>query len=88
MPMNALTTWDWVILQHMIISIFIDKEDSGDTQILQKFGIDVQGLCIKLNSDVAYMFYAWSFNYNISVPIYMKQKKYYLFLHTCIILSY
>ena len=31
MPMNALTTWDWVILQHMIISIFIDKEDSGDT---------------------------------------------------------
>ena len=40
------------------------------------------GSCIKLNSFVSHMFYAWSFINNTEVPIAIKQKKYYLSLNT------
>ena len=39
------------------------------------------GLCTKINSFVAHMLYAWSFGHNISVPISIKQNKYYFSLN-------
>ena len=51
------------------------QEDSSDTNITQYFVMHELGLCAKLNSYVAHMFYAWSFSNNTSVPIYVKQEK-------------
>ena len=42
----------------------------------------VLGLCIKLNSYVAHMFYAWSFSHNTELPIYIRQNKYVITLNT------
>ena len=57
-----------------------DEKDSVDTNIIQYFII--RGLCIKVDSYVAHMFYEWSFNHNTAVPIYVKTKKYFLYLNT------
>ena len=40
------------------------------------------GLCIKVDSYVAHMFYAWSFSYNISVPIALKNNNFLISLNT------
>ena len=40
------------------------------------------GLCIKLNSYVAHMFYACSLGHNKSVPISIKHNRYLLSLNT------
>ena len=39
------------------------------------------GLCIKLDSYMAHMFYAWSFDYNILVPISIKNNKCFLYFN-------
>ena len=39
-------------------------------------------LCIKLDSYVAYMFYACPFVHNTEVPIYINQNNYYISLNT------
>ena len=39
-------------------------------------------ICIKLNSYIAHILYAWSFIHNVSVPILIKHNKYYLSLYT------
>ena len=36
-----------------------DEEDRSDTEIMQYFLMHGLGLCIKINSYVANMFYAW-----------------------------
>ena len=38
------------------------------------------GLCIKLNSFVAHMFYPWSFSHNAAVLIATKQNTYFISL--------
>ena len=38
-------------------------------------------LCIKVDSYVAHMFYAWSFSHNTSVPIAKNKNKYFLSLN-------
>ena len=59
---------------------FIYKEkDSDDTQITQYFIIHGLGLCIKADSYVDHMFYAWSFSNNKAVPISKKKNKYFLY---------
>ena len=40
------------------------------------------GLCIKLNSRVAHMFYAWSFSHSNLFPIAIKDDKYCISLET------
>ena len=40
------------------------------------------GLCIKVDSYVAHMFYAWSFYHNTAVPIDIKKNKEFLSLDT------
>ena len=39
-------------------------------------------LCIKVDSYVAHMFYAWLFSHNIEVPIAINKKQYFLSLNT------
>ena len=38
-------------------------------------------LCIKVDSYVAHMFYAWSFSHNTAVPIAKNKNKYFLYLN-------
>ena len=64
----------------MCLSVYFYKEDSGDTQIIQYYVMRGLGLCIKLNSSVEHMFYAWSFSHSTAVRIYMKQNSYLLSL--------
>ena len=40
------------------------------------------GLCIKVDSYVAHMFYAFSFSHNTEVPIAIKNNKYFISLNT------
>ena len=55
---------------------FIYKEkDSVDTDIIQYFIMYVLGLCIKVNSYVAHIFYAWSFSHNTTVKVSIKNNK-------------
>ena len=58
MEMNSLKKWDWAILQPVFINFFIYENESNDTNIIQYFIMNGMGLCIKLNSFVAHMFYA------------------------------
>ena len=64
-----------------VYQFIFDKYDSSDTKVIQYYVMHGQGLCIKLNSYVAHMLYAWSFSHNKSVPIAIKQNKYYLYLN-------
>ena len=52
-----------------VYQFIFDQNDSNDTKIVQYFIICGLRLCIKLNSFVAHMFYAWSLNNNTSVQI-------------------
>ena len=52
-----------------------DKKDTDNTDILQYFVMGGQGICMKVNSDVAHMFYVWSFSHNTEVPIKFKHNK-------------
>ena len=40
------------------------------------------GLCIKVDSYVAHMFYAWSFSHDTAVPIAKNKNNYFLSLNT------
>ena len=63
----------------------VDSKATATTELLQYFVMHGIGLFIKLKNHVAHMFYAWLFSYNTTVPIAIKQKKYYLALYTYII---
>ena len=39
------------------------------------------GLCIKVDSYLAHLFYAWSFSHNTSFPTAKKKNKYFLSLN-------
>ena len=62
-----------------VYQFIFDQYDSNETNIIQYFVIDGLVLCMKFNSYVAKMFYAWSFSHNIPVPIYINQNRYYLY---------
>ena len=52
-----------------------DENDSDDTNIIQYFIMYGLLLCIKVDSYVAHMLYACSFNHNTAVPIAIKKIK-------------
>ena len=58
------------------------ENDSFDTNIIQYFIIHGLVSCIKVDSYVAHMFYAWSFIHNTAVPIAIKKNKYFLSFNT------
>ena len=65
-----------------VYQLIFDENDSNHTKTIQYFIMHGLGLCIRLNSFVAHMFYAWLFIHNTSVPIYINQNKYFLSLNT------
>ena len=64
-----------------VYQFIYDEKDSVDTKIIQYFIMRGLVLCIKVDSYVAHMFYSWSFIHNISVPIAIKNKRYFLSLN-------
>ena len=64
-----------------IYQFIYDENDSYDTNIIQYFIMHGLVLCIKVDSYVAYMFYVWSFGYNVEVPIAINNNKYFLLLN-------
>ena len=55
-----------------VYQVIFYQDASNDTKIIQYFIMHGVGLCIKINSIVAHMFYAWTFSNNTSVPINFK----------------
>ena len=58
------------------------EKDKNDTQVTQYFIMHGLVLCIRVDSYVARIFYAWSFSHNTAVPIAKKKNKYCLYLNT------
>ena len=65
-----------------IYQFIYDEKDKNDTQVAQYFIMHGLGLCIKLDSYVAHMFYAWQLSHNTAVPIAKNKNKYFLSLNT------
>ena len=65
-----------------VYQFICDQNDSNDTNIIQYLILHGQGLCIKLNSLMAHMFYAWSFINNTSVSIAINHSTYFISLNT------
>ena len=55
-----------------VYQFIYNENDSVDTKIILYFIMHGLGSCIKVDSYVAHMLYAWSFSHNISVPIAIK----------------
>ena len=64
-----LKTCGWVILQNVFINSFAMK-----IKIIQYFIMNRLALCIKVDSYMADMFYAWLFTHDKSVSIAIKKK--------------
>ena len=58
-----------------VYKFIYDEKDNFDTKIIQYFNIHGLGLCIKVDSYVAHMFYAWPFSHNTAVPIAKNKNK-------------
>ena len=65
-----------------VYKLFYDENYSYDTKIKQYFIMHGLGLCIKVDINVAHVFYARTFSHNTSVSIDTKKKKYFLSLNT------
>ena len=65
-----------------VYQIVYNENHNDDTKVIQYFIMYGLGLCIKLDSYVAHMLYAWSLSHNTSVPISIKKNKYFLSLKT------
>ena len=59
-----------------------DEKHSVNTKRIQDFIMYGLGLCIKVDSYVAHMFYAWSLSHNTEVQISLNNNKYFLYLNT------
>ena len=53
-----------------VYEFIFDENYSDDTKSIQYFIMNGLGLCIKLNSFLEHMFYAFSFSHNTVVPIF------------------
>ena len=58
-----------------VYQVIYYEKDSVDTEIIKYFIMHGLGLCIRVNSYVTHMFYAWSFIHNILVIISTKKNK-------------
>ena len=65
-----------------VYKFIYDENDSDDKKIIQYFIMDGLGLCIKVDSYVAHIFYAWSFSHNTAVSIAINKNRYLLSLNT------
>ena len=58
-----------------VYKFIYDEKDKYDTQITHYFIMHRFGLCIMVDSYVAYLFYVWSFSHNTAVPISKKKNR-------------
>ena len=65
-----------------VYQFIYDEKGSVDTDIIQCFIMHRLVFCIKVDSYVAHMFYAWAFSHNTGVPISIEKNKYFLSLNT------
>ena len=65
-----------------VYQFILDENHINDTNIIQYFIMHGLGLCIKLDSFVAHMFYVWSFSYTTAVTIAINHGKYNIPLNT------
>ena len=65
-----------------VYQFIYDEKDNNDTHITQYCIMHGLGLCIKVDSYVAHLFYTWSFSLNTAVSISKKNNKYFLSLNT------
>ena len=65
-----------------VYQFIFNEKDSVDTGIIKYFIIHGLGLCIKVDSYVSHMLYAWSFSNNTAVTTATKNKIYFLYLNT------
>ena len=65
-----------------VYKFIYDKREISNLKIIQYSIMHGLGLCIKVDSYVAHMFYACSFIHNTAVPIYIKNNKYFLYFNT------
>ena len=56
--------------------LIYDENDNDDTNIIKYFIMHGLGLCIKVDSYMSHMFYAWSFSNNTAITITINNKKY------------
>ena len=57
-----------------VYQVTFDKQDTDNTHMIKYVFMEGLVICIKLNSYVAHIFYAWLFIHNASVPILIKHK--------------
>ena len=65
-----------------VYQFIYDKNSNDETKIIQYFVMRTLGLCVKVYSHVANMFYAWSFSHNTSTQIDIKKKRHFNSLNT------
>ena len=75
-------TWGFLIPTYVSIT-FISINKIGKTQIIKYFLMLELGICIKLESCVEHIFYAWLFSHNTAMPVLFKKDKYYISLNKC-----
>ena len=81
MQMSSFKNWIWLIRKHVFINSSTMKMTVA-TKKLHYFIMHGLGLCIKVDSYVAHMFYEWSFSHNRTVPIYINKNEYFIYLNT------
>ena len=81
MQMSSFKNWIWLIRKHVFINSSTMKMTVA-TKKLHYFIMHGLGLCIKVDSYVEHMFYAWSFSHYTAVEKATDNKKYFLFLNT------
>ena len=62
--------------------LIYNENDKNDTHITQYFIMHGLGLCIKVDSYLGHMFYAWPFSHNTEFPISKNKNKSFLLLNT------
>ena len=65
-----------------VFQFIYNENDSVDTKSIQYFIMNGLGLCIKVESHVVHILYAWSFSQNIAVPISMKKHTFFFSLNS------
>ena len=65
----------------MFLSINVWWNDRDDKNIIQYFIMHGLVLCVKVDSYVAHMFYAWPFSHNTEVILAKNKNKYFLSLN-------
>ena len=65
-----------------VYQFIYDENENDDTKIIKYFAMHGLGLCIKVDSHMSSIFYAWLFSNNTAVPIFINKNKYYIAFNT------